>query len=223
MLSPPITHKRELPILLWGFVISFLGSLPPGTTNVLTVQLAAFKGYETAAWFSLGCMVAEVICVSVCILVMDKMTKSNALINILEWATVALLIWIAVSSFAQVKNPTPNDVSLIPGNVSPFMFGLFLMIINPVQMPFWFGWTMILIERKILPISNRYNIQYIIGIAIGSIAASAIFIAGGQAITRWVSGKELLIQWIFGLTFLLIALIQIWKIIKRRRGLSQDQ
>jgi len=223
MLSPPIAHRRELPVLLWGFLISFLGSLPPGTTNVLTVQLAATKGYQTGIWFSLGCMIAEVICVTVCVLVMDKIAQSKAFVKTLEWASLALILWIVVSSFARIKNPAATDMSIIPGHISPFLFGLFLMMINPVQMPFWFGWTTILIERRILAVNSKNNVQYIIGIAIGSLAASAIFIASGQAITHWVSGKETLIQWIFGSVFVIIALVQIKKIFRPRGDRSQGQ
>jgi len=202
-----ITHKRELPVLLWGFLISFLGSLPPGTTNVLTVQLAATKGYDTAIWFSLGCMIAEVICVSVCVAVMDRLRNLPAVMKSLQWLSLLLILWLVVSLFIKPEVPIPHTLPAI-------VFGFLLMIINPVQLPFWFGWTTILIERKILKVNSSASVQYIIGIALGSIAASAIFIAGGHAITGWMSGKEKLIQWTFGSAFLVIAIIQITKILR---------
>jgi threonine/homoserine/homoserine lactone efflux protein len=95
--SNTIRHKREHSVLFWGFIVSFLGSLPPGTTNVLEVQLAATRGYEVATWFATGCMIAEVLCVSLCLLIMDRINESPKLMRSLEWVSLLVLIWIIVS------------------------------------------------------------------------------------------------------------------------------
>jgi threonine/homoserine/homoserine lactone efflux protein len=213
-----IIQKRSLPILLWGFVISFLGSLPPGTTNILMIQLSATRGYLVSSWFALGCMAAEVICVYMCVKIMSRITQSRLLIKSLEWVSFMVILWLVVSSFASVKDPHPMGVPVIPEHFSPFMFGLLLMLINPVQIPFWVGWTTILIERKILHAYGHDNIQYIIGIAAGSLLASLLFIAGGHAISGWIAGRQALMQWVFGLALVIIAITQVVKIVRRRKA-----
>lgn len=172
------------------------------------VQLAATKGSNVAAQFAAGCMIAEVVCVAVCILIMDKMSKSSRWIRSLEWITLLVVIWLIVSSFTKRE-------TIIPPLLSPFIFGFILMILNPVQLPFWFGWTSILNQRKILSPGIGKNLSYIVGIATGSILASAIFILGGHSLNAWMSGKEKIIQWTFGSIFIIIALIQLCKIFKR--------
>ena len=199
---------KTFPVIAWGFVVSFLGSLPPGTTNILMVQLAATKGYDVATWFAVGCMIAEVVCVTVCVLIMDKISQSTRFVKSLEWLSLIVIVWLIVSTFTKTE-------TVIPPLMSPLFFGFVLMILNPVQLPFWFGWTTILAQRKILTPTRKNNINYIAGIAIGSILASALFIAGGHLITSWIVGKEKMIQRIFGSLFVVIALIQLWKIFKR--------
>ena len=199
---------NKLSVLSWGFAVSFLGSLPPGTTNVLMMQLAATKGHQVSLWFAVGCLIAEVLCVSICVLVMDKITRSARVVRSLELLSLIVVIWLIVTSF------TGSD-TVIPPLMSPFVFGFTMMILNPVQLPFWFGWTTILIRRKILSRARQDNLVYIAGIAAGSLLASLIFIAAGHLITSWISGKEKMVQWTFGSIFIIIAGIQIWKIFMR--------
>src|ERR1041385_8259230 len=186
--SNTIRHKREHSVLFWGFMVSFLGSLPPGTTNVLEVQLAAMRGYEVATWFAIGCMVSEVLCVSLCLLIMDKITQSARIMRSLEWVSLLVLIWIIVSSFATLKGVASAQLQFT--EVSPFLFGLILMAMKPVQVPFWAGWTTLLVQRGLLKGDRLENVNYVFGTAVGSILASILFIAGGQAITHWMAGKE---------------------------------
>ena len=219
--SNTIKQKREHSILFWGFAVSFLGSLPPGTTNVLEVQLAALRGYEVATWFAAGCMISEVLCVSLCLLIMDRITQSPKLMRSLEWASLLVLIWIIVSSFATMKGVASAQLQFT--RVSPFLFGLILMAMNPVQVPFWAGWTTLLMQRGLLKGDRLEHVNYVFGTAVGSILASLLFILGGQAITHWMAGKEKTIQWIFIAIFIVIAAIQLVKIIRKRAYPAQDR
>ncbi|HEX8061451.1 MAG TPA: LysE family transporter [Cyclobacteriaceae bacterium] len=201
-------------VLFWGFIVSFLGSLPPGTTNVLEVQLAALRGYEVATWFAIGCMVSEVLCVSFCLAVMDKVAQSPKLMRSLEWVSFLVLIWIIVSSFAGLKGVATAQLQFT--SVSPFLFGVILMAMNPVQVPFWAGWTTLLMQKGLLKGDRTEHVNYVFGTAMGSIVASMVFIAGGQAVTHWMAGKEKIIQWLFIGTFIVIAAIQLVKILRKR-------
>lgn len=211
-----IEHKKEHTVLLWGFLVSFLGSLPPGTTNLLTAQLTAEHGYKVSTWFALGCMLSEILCVSLCLAVMDKISRSGRIMRTLEWVSLLVLIWIIISSFATLKGVTIARLQFSPIKASPFFFGFVLMAMNPVQLPFWAGWTTVLMQRGLLKDDRHENIQYVSGIALGSIVASMLFIAFGQALTHWVAGKERTIQWVFLGMFVVIAAIQVTKIVRSR-------
>ena len=88
-------QDRKISILFWGFVVSFLGSIPPGTTNIIMIQLATTRGYEVSSWFAIGCALSEILCVALCLTVADRIIKSEALIKSLELVSLLVIVWIA--------------------------------------------------------------------------------------------------------------------------------
>jgi len=87
--------------------------------------------------------------------------------------------------------------------------------INPVQIPFWFGWSTVLFTKKILqPVRSQYN-SYIIGIGIGTLLGNCVFIFGGKWMVQRINNSEQYLNWIIGGIFTITALIQLWRIIKK--------
>ena len=88
--------------------------------------------------------------------------------------------------------------------------------LNPVQIPFWFGWSTVLFTKKILlPRNNHYNI-YIAGIGIGTFVGNLLFIFGGQLIADRIQNNQHVLNWIIGGIFAATALLQIWKISRKK-------
>ena len=97
-----------------------------------------------------------------------------------------------------------------------YLLGLTMSAVNPVQIPFWFGWSTILFTKKILqPKNDHYNI-YIIGIGIGTFAGSCIFIFGGRFVADKLSNNQHFLNWVIGGIFTLTAFIQLWRILKKK-------
>ena len=187
------SRHTEFAVAISGFMISFLGSLPLGTVNVLTVQLAASNGATTALWFALGCLVAELVYVRISLALRDLVIKFGTVQKVLHWMSVAILIGLAIASFAATRdNSQPVFVSF-PGEFSPFLLGFILMAVNPVQVPFWFGWSAVLFERKVLMPDALHYILYMAGVGFGSIIASILFILAGHFLmTRFPRSQEVL-------------------------------
>ena len=88
--------------------------------------------------------------------------------------------------------------------------------LNPVQIPFWFGWSTVLFSKKILlPQNNHYN-SYIIGIGIGTFIGNLVFIFGGQIIADRINNNQHILSWIIGSIFSITALFQIWKMMRKK-------
>lgn len=82
----PVNPK--IPILISAILISFVGSLPLGTVNVVTVQLAITDGYSTALWFAAGCLIAEMLYVGISLTMMDRIMKIGILLKLLQWVSL---------------------------------------------------------------------------------------------------------------------------------------
>ena len=88
--------------------------------------------------------------------------------------------------------------------------------VSPAQIPFWFGWSTVLLTKKILlPINKHYNF-YIIGIALGTLFGNCIFIFGGRLVADKLQNSHHIINWVIGGIFLVTAIIQIWKMTKKK-------
>ena len=88
--------------------------------------------------------------------------------------------------------------------------------VNPVQIPFWFGWSTVLFTRKILlPRKDHYN-SYILGIGLGTFVGNCIFIFGGLLIASKINNNQHVLNWVIGGIFAITALIQIWRMWKKK-------
>ena len=90
---------------------------------------------------------------------------------------------------------------------------MFMSAINPVQIPFWFGWSTVLFTKKILqPVSRHYNI-YIIGIGLGTLIGNCFFIFGGKWVVQKIENSQQYLNWVIGGIFAITAIIQAVKMV----------
>lgn len=205
-----------LKILLTGMLISFLGSLPLGTLNVAAMQISVTDGINPAILFSLGSLLAEIVYVRASLVAMDWVRKQEKLFKILEWVTLLIVVALAVSNFYAALNPSVKHNIILSSTLPRFWLGLMMSALNPVQVPFWFGWSTVLFTKKILkPKTSHYN-SYIAGIGLGTLAGNCIFIFGGQLAAENLNSRQHVLDWVIGGIFTVTALIQLWKIFTKK-------
>jgi threonine/homoserine/homoserine lactone efflux protein len=203
-------------IFFTGMFISFLGSLPLGTLNIAVMQISISDGIFQASLFALGSLLAEIVYVRISLVAMDWVRKQHTLFRILEWVTLAIVVALAISSFYAATHPSEKENVILSSTLNRFLLGLIMCALNPVQIPFWFGWSTVLFTKKILlPKNSHYN-SYIGGIALGTIFGNCVFIFGGLLIANKLSGNQDILNWIIGGIFALTALIQLYKIITKK-------
>lgn len=203
-------------IFLTGMLISFLGSLPLGTLNVAAMQISITEGYQQALLFSTGSLLVEMIYVRFSLIGIDWIGKQEKLFKILEWVTLLIVVALAVSSFYAALHPSTQKNIILSSSLPKFVLGAAMCAVNPVQIPFWFGWSTVLLTKKVLlPKSSHYN-MYIIGIGIGTLFGNFIFVFGGKLIVDKLNANEHILSWVIGGIFALTALIQLYKIVKKK-------
>ena len=205
-----------LRIFFTGMLISFLGSLPLGTLNVAAMQIAISEGYHPAILFSLGSLTSEVVYVRLSLIAMDWVRRQQKLFKILEWVTLAIVVALSVSSFYAALHPKAHHNFFLSSPLNKYLLGLVMCAVNPVQIPFWFGWSTVLFTKKILlPKTSHYNL-YILGIGIGTMFGNFVFIFGGKLIADKINANEKILSWVIGFIFAITAVIQLWKILKNK-------
>lgn len=209
--------KKVFRIFCWGLIISFLGSLPLGTLNIAAMQIGIQESIAHAMYFSFGSLLVEMIYVRLSLVGIDWIRKQERLMKIMEWVTLAIIVALAVGSFvAAAKGSGDAKNVMLNNNMHRFLLGMLMCAINPVQIPFWFGWSTVLFTKKILqPDKMQYN-SYIVGIGIGTLLGNCVFIFGGKWLVQRIANSQQYLNWVIGGIFALTAIIQIIKMIRHK-------
>jgi threonine/homoserine/homoserine lactone efflux protein len=205
-------------VFFWGMMISFLGSLPLGTLNILAMKISVEEDIKNAIYFSCGSLLTEMIYVRISLVGIDWIRKQKKIFKWLEWITFFIVVALAVGSFmtALKHHPSGQSVENNLPDIHRFLLGIFLSAISPMQIPFWFAWSTILFTRKILQPNNaNYNL-YIVGIGLGTLLGNSVFIFGG----KWIVGKlhtnQNILNYVIGGIFTLTAIIQLIRILTHK-------
>lgn len=203
-------------IFITGLFISFLGTLPLGTLNIAAMQISVTDGVRPALYFVLGALLVEMIYVRVSLVAMNWVLKNKRLFLWLEWLSIVIILALAVSSFVAASDPVVKKNVLLSGGIHRFWLGTMMSALNPVQIPFWFGWSTVLFTRNILEHRNSHFNIYISGIGAGTFAGNLVFIFGGRFIVEVLNANQKVLHWIIGAIFLLTAIILIVKMMRKK-------
>ena len=180
------------------------------------MQISITDGIIQALQFSLGSLLAEVIYVRLSLVAMDWVRKKEFLFKMLEWITLAIVIVLAISSFHAAMSPKEQENFILSSGLPKILLGFSMSAVSPAQIPFWFGWSTVLLTKKILlPVNKHYNF-YIIGIGLGTLIGNCVFIFGGRLVASKLQNSHQVINWVIGGIFVITALIQIWKMSKKK-------
>jgi threonine/homoserine/homoserine lactone efflux protein len=208
---------RFLKVFLAGLIVSFLGSLPLGTTNVAAMQLSIDRGILAAIYFSIGSLTVELIYVRLSLFAVDWLHRNKTVMRYLNAITLLILLLLTYESFQSAHHPAKASPIAISQVLPPLFFGMFLCSISTAQIPFWLGWSTILMEKKILYPNGGTYWEYLLGIGIGTFLANGIFIYGGQLAGKGFQNNPSLLHWVIGSFYLGTAIWQVWRMIRSSR------
>lgn len=208
-------------IFFTGMIISFLGSLPLGTLNIAAMQISISDGMMPALYFALGSLLAEMVYVRLSLVAMDWVRKQEKIFRILEWVTLIIILALAVSSFIAAAHPAVKKNVILSSTLHRFWLGLIMSALNPVQIPFWFGWSTVLFTKKILQPQNTHYNLYIFGIGLGTLMGNCVFIFGGNIMGEKLNNNQHILNYLIGGIFLTTAMIQVIRMIRKKDSIHQ--
>ncbi|HEY4335335.1 MAG TPA: hypothetical protein VGM89_05545 [Puia sp.] len=165
--------------LFWSVAaISFAGSLPPGILNTGVAGLVAGAGPLAAIAFGLGAILAEMTIVRLA----HAGTARRAIApKFPRWLAIGLsLALISWTLLHASKNPAPSQYAQYP-----FLAGLLLSTLNPLHLPFWLGWTVVLKGRNLLAGATIEYHLFALAIGAGTTLAFLAYGTAGHFILQW--------------------------------------
>ena len=203
-------------IFTTGLFISFLGTLPLGTMNIAAMQISISDGIPPAMYYVIGALLIEMIYVRVSLVAMNWVFKHKNIFRWLEWISIVIILALAVSSFVAAIDPVVKKNVLLSGGIHRFWLGVIMSALNPVQIPFWFGWSTVLFTKNILQHKNSHYNIYIAGIGSGTFIGNLVFILGGRFIVDVLNTNQKILHWVIGFIFLITAIILTIKVLRKK-------
>lgn len=209
--------QKLVKVFSFGLLISFLGSLPLGTMNIAATHIAIEQGTNAGLQYAVGSMLVELIVIRIVLVSMSWFAKHRKVFRFLEILTTGLLLLLATGSFIAAYKMTGFSGSLpVSKTVYPFWTGVLLSATNPLHIPFWMGWSTVLMNKQVLLPDEKNYTWYMTGIGTGTIFGFMVFIYGGFYMIVQISAHQSLLNGVIGMVLLATALLQIKKMMGLR-------
>lgn len=171
-------------LLLAGFLLSFVGSLPPGLISLAVAQTSIQRGVQAAFWLAVGAAGAEFFQAWLASAGADWFLQHPFAKQAFEWCAIPVFWGAAVYLFFWAKPPRdPGEYEAGPP-LRQILKGIVISVFNLLAIPYWFaycgwlrlnGWW-----REGLAATWIFSF----GVVIGTLLAMLIYIWLGQAIVQ---------------------------------------
>ncbi len=188
-------------VFLIGAIISFIGSIPPGTLNLAVLQLGMELKIKAALRFALAVSIIEYPYAWIAVVFEDWITASPVIID--NFQLITAIVMIVIGAFSIWSARKPSDFS-IKFNESGFRRGLILSILNPMAIPFWIAYTAFLKSQGWIDLTTQWRVHsYVLGTSVGVMVLLTLFAFLAKRLSSYVKDNRV-VKLIPGITLLVL-------------------
>ena len=159
-----------------GFLVSFIGSIPLGYLNVVGFDIYAQKGMQSTLWFLLGVICIEFIVIFFTLIFAKKLAENKKLTKFIEGFSVLFMIVLSAVFYFSANSVSSNRTVFSNVSQNYFFVGLFFSGLNFVQIPFWTGWNLYLLNGSYIEVSKSRKYFYVLGTIAGTFSGMLMLI-----------------------------------------------
>lgn len=155
--------------MLVGFVVSFVGSIPLGYLNVIGFDIYNQSGLSSVIPYLLGVILVEIFVIYFTLIFAEQIMNNKKLLKYIEGFSVIFMFLLAYIFYASANNTEAQSTVLNEyQNRTPYFVGIFFSALNFVQVPFWLGWNLYLLNGNWIAIDGTKKYFYVFGTLIGT-------------------------------------------------------
>ena len=189
--------------LLVAFVISYIGSIPPGTINVSVMQLSILKKHRAAIFFALAASAVEFVYAGITVQFHIYLNTHESIAVYFRVITSIALIGLGLSNIFSKSSSSSIKVDTRVTGRYGFLRGVILGLLNPMTIPFWLAITTYLENDGLVEVAEYGFWAYLIGLASGTFCLLMTVDALGKRFTK-ISDNQFLVHKVPG--FILLGL-----------------
>ena len=197
-----------------GFIISFIGTIPPSTFNLLAIKRATSTGIRQAMIFSCGAVFVEFFYCFLAVIFSRYFLANKNVSDLIEFIAVPIFILLAYI-FLTKKHVEPTSKEQAPKGSNDFAQGLFIGMINPTQITFWLGYSTYFISIGWMKEDLLSMTSFVVGVCAGSLVMLFIY---AYYCKKWFYGNtpklftEKVLNKVVGFIFIGLAFMQAGKL-----------
>lgn len=175
--------------LIVAFIVSYVGSIPPGTINVSVMQLAILKRHRAAIFFALAASAVEFAYAGITVQFHIFLNNNEVVADYFRIITSIALIGLGLWNIFSKSTSTSVKVDTRITGRHGFFRGLILGVLNPMTIPFWLAITTYLENDELIYLEGYGFWVYLIGLSTGTFSLLVTVDALGKQFTRIADNK----------------------------------
>ncbi|MFV8336910.1 LysE family transporter [Flavobacterium sp. RSP29] len=208
---------KALKNIFVGFLVSFIGSIPLGYLNVVGFEIYSKQGMKSLILFLLGVIFVEMFVIYFTLIFAKQLVNNKKLMRIIDFFAVFFLLILGYSFYAN-SNQTMEGQGVLEKYTlySPFLIGVFLNCINFLQLPFWTGWNLYLMNEKYISIVNKLKLYYISGTLVGTFFGMMTLVLVLNTVSQKTTAfSKYVMPVVIPSFFVVLAVVQMVKVYKK--------
>lgn len=197
-------------VLAVGAIASFIGSIPPGTLNILVLQLGLENKLRTALRFTLAVALVEYPYAWIAVEFEHWITSSPVVQENFKILAASVMVLLGILGLWSARKPTTTTVRL---QESGFVRGLILSLLNPQAIPWWIGMTAYLKSQQWIVLDTPVRVHaYVFGTCLGVLALLTLVAFMAQRVSKFIQHSRIVavLPGAILLVLGLITFISIW-------------
>jgi len=207
----------KLKNIFFGFIVSFLGSLPLGYLNIIGVEIYSKSGLNDLVPYLLGVIVVEAIVIYFTVIFATQLAKNKKLLKIIDFFAVFFFLMLAYLFYLNSNQSTEQQFQLGDYvHYSPFSMGMVLCGVNFLQIPFWLYWNLYLMNASAISLVRKLKYFYILGTLGGTFVGMLSIIVLLTSLTQSsISFSKYILPVVIPVFFVVLAIFQMYKVYKK--------
>ncbi len=159
-----------------GFLMAFLGLTAPGLLTLTALKTAVERGSREGIKFAFGVIFPIIIQAHLALLGAEYLINHPEILIKFSKIAVALFLVLAFFTFKQARKKRYDETAVGKYNIkNSFLYGVFISLINPLAIPFYFTYSSILKYYGFIKFEQPYVSIFVAGAMLGAFAILSIY------------------------------------------------
>ncbi len=159
-----------------GFLMAFLGLMSPGLLTTTTLNTAMERGTKETEKFAIGAVIPIFFQAHIALLGAEYFKKHPELIRKFSGIAVFVFLFLALLFLYQYMHRNRVVIERSKFNIrNTFLYGIFISLINPLAIPFYFTYTTLLEFKGFVIIKEPYITVFVLSAMFGAFAILTIY------------------------------------------------